>query len=197
LALQGSPYTADTRVSRTPQPAAPRNSQCIGPGLAVGAALPFAAALIRFDQTLFAEASRLMEGKGRALAGADPGPAAQADTSRSDPAAAPNGPEAPSGQALVMNVRSAFRGATFVDVSPAIARQYGIDAGAYGTVLTSCRTDGFAMCGNFRPGDVILQVDGASVRRIQDLSKVADRVSPRRTVTVIRGGVRVTSTFPG
>lgn len=196
LSLQGSPYTADPRVGGSPQPAAPRNNQCIGSGLAVGAALPFAAALIGFDQTLFAEASRLMDGKGRPLASADPGPAAQANTSRSD-TATPEGPEAPSGPAMVMNVRSPFRGATFVDVSPATARQYGIDAGAYGAVLTSCRTDGFAMCGNFRPGDVIVEVDGVPVRSIQNLSKVANRVSPRWTVTFIRGGEQVTSTFPG
>lgn len=195
LALQGSPYTADPRVSGTPKPAAPRDSRCVGSGLTVGAALPFAAALIGFDQILFAEATRLMEGRGRTLAGADPGSAGQA-TGRPD-TAAPGGSEAPSGPALVMNVRSPFRGATFVDVSPATARQFGIDAGAYGAVVASCRTDGFAMCGNFRRGDVIVVIDGAPVRSIQDLSKVANKVSPHWTVTFIRGGERVTSTFPG
>jgi S1-C subfamily serine protease len=69
--------------------------------------------------------------------------------------------------------------------------------GTYGAVLTACRTDSFAMCGNFRRGDVIVEVDGALVRSIQDLSKVANRVSPCWTVTFIRGGERITSTFPG
>lgn len=196
LALQGSPYTADPRVSGPSKPPAPRDARCVGSGLAVGAALPFAAALIGFDQTLFAEANRLMEGKGRTLAVANPDPAVQPDVGRLG-AAAPEGPSTPPSPALIMNVRSPFRGATFVDVSPATARQFGIGAGTYGAVMASCRTDGFAMCGNFQRGDVVIEVDGAPVRSIQDLSRVANRVSPRWTVTSIRGGERVTSTFPG
>lgn len=196
FALQGSPYTADPRVSGPQQPAAQKDNKCVGSGLSVGSALPFAAPLIGFDQTLFAEANRLMEGKGRALAAAASDPAARADAGRLN-AAVPDGPEAPSGPALVMNVRSPFRGATLVDVSPAIARQFGIDPGAAGAVVASCRTDGFAMCGNFRRGDVIVEVDGTPVRNIQDLSKVANKVSPRWAITFIRGGERVTSMFPG
>ncbi|MCJ2087629.1 PDZ domain-containing protein [Methylobacterium sp. E-005] len=196
LALQGSPYTADPTVSGSTKPPAPRDARCVGSGLAVGAALPFAATLIGFDQTLFAEANRLMEGKGRMLAVADPAPAAQPDASRPG-AAAPEGQGTPPGPALVMNVRSPFRGATFVDVSPATARQFGIDVGTYGAVKASCQADGFAMCGIFQRGDVVVEVDGAPVRSIQDLGRVANRVSPRWTVTFIRGGERVTSTFPG
>ncbi len=76
FALQGSPYTVNPNVSGPPKPAAPRDSKCVGSGLAVGAALPFAAPLIGFDQTLFAEANRLMDGKGRIRTGtsATPGP---------------------------------------------------------------------------------------------------------------------------
>lgn len=90
FAMQGSPYTADPRVSSLPKPAPPRDNPCVGSGLAVGAALPFAAALIGFDQTLFAEPNRLMEGKGRTLAVADLTPAAQPDAGRPS-AAAPGG----------------------------------------------------------------------------------------------------------
>lgn len=69
LALQESPYTADPRVSAGgPKPPSPADRGCVASGLSVGAALPFAGALIGFDPTLFGEANRLMEGGGRAMA---------------------------------------------------------------------------------------------------------------------------------
>lgn len=68
LALQGSPYTVDPKISAGSQkPPAPADRNCVASGLSVGAALPFAGALIGLDRTLFSEAERLMEVKGRGL----------------------------------------------------------------------------------------------------------------------------------
>ncbi|MCJ2070976.1 hypothetical protein MKK75_19650 [Methylobacterium sp. J-030] len=88
LALQGSPYTADPRVSGPPKPAPPRDNRCISSGLAVGAALPFAGPLIGFDPILFGEANRLMEGKGRPRQSSSNSP--EAPTTSVPPSAAMN-----------------------------------------------------------------------------------------------------------
>lgn len=105
FALQGSPYTVDPKVSGPSKPAAPRDSRCVGSGLAVGAALPFAAPLIGFDQTLFAEANRLMEGKGQTRTGTSPAPGPRTDAISGTPGA-PNTVASPTSRPKAEGARS-------------------------------------------------------------------------------------------
>src|SRR5258706_5683974 len=79
-------------------------------------------------------------------------------------------PATPARDERVINGRNPFQGATVVNLSPAVAEEVGLDPfGRQGVLIL--KTDvGAALQLGLRPGDIIRQVNGRSIRTTGDLS---------------------------
>lgn len=73
-------------------------------------------------------------------------------------------------------------GFAFQDLTPGLARRYGLDAAEKGVVVTDVEPDSQAALAGVRPGDLILEVNREKVSRAQDLSQKMDKAKKGNSV---------------
>ena len=69
---------------------------------------------------------------------------------------------------IVLTARSPFQGARVANISPALADELHLDAGAEGVVVTELADDGTAANVGFQKGDIILAVNNEKIVRTSD-----------------------------
>jgi len=105
-------------------------------------------------------------------------------------------PETPR-EELLLESRSPFAGARVVNLSPAVAEELRIDSEAEGVVIIGVESGSSANVLGFRPGDIVLAVNGEKVSRTRDLERIAGRTSRQWNITILRGGQQLNVTLRG
>ncbi|MGY3489692.1 Do/DeqQ family serine protease [Bradyrhizobium sp. USDA 4011] len=98
---------------------------------------------------------------------------------------------------IVLTARSPFQGARVANISPALADELHLDAGAEGVVVTELADDGTAASVGFQKGDIILAVNNEKIVRTSDLDKVSKAGSRIWRITLVRGGQQINVTLGG
>jgi serine protease Do len=73
-------------------------------------------------------------------------------------------------------------------LTPEIARQLGIDRDVRGVVITEVDPSGAAASANLREGDVIQQVNGKSVRSVDDVRDALSDLGDKPAVLLVTRG---------
>jgi Do/DeqQ family serine protease len=108
-------------------------------------------------------------------------------------AAAP--PAMPARDEQVLQGRHPFDGATVLNLSPAVALELGGDPfTSKGVVITDLHP-GFAANAGFRPGDIILQINGAPVATVAALKAALAAKSGNWKVMIQRQGQQISGNF--
>jgi Do/DeqQ family serine protease len=89
--------------------------------------------------------------------------------------------------------RNPMQGATVVNLSPAVADEYGLDPFLKGVLITS-PGQGIAARAGFQPGDIIRGVNGATINTVADLVAALNSGDGWR-VTLQRGDQQITAQF--
>ncbi|NEU99670.1 DegQ family serine endoprotease [Bradyrhizobium uaiense] len=98
---------------------------------------------------------------------------------------------------IVLTARSPFQGARVANISPALADELHLDAGAEGVVVTELADDGTAANVGFQKGDIILAVNNEKIARTSDLDKASKAGSRVWRITLVRGGQQINVTLGG
>ena len=98
---------------------------------------------------------------------------------------------------LVIGSRSPFLGAKVANLSPALAEELRIDAKAEGVAVIDVPDNSIAARYGFRRGDVIVIVNGEPIAKTRDLERAAGEATRTWSVTILRGGQRISAEFRG
>ena len=98
---------------------------------------------------------------------------------------------------LVIGSRSPFLGAKVANLSPALAEELRIDTKAEGVVVIDVPDNSIAARYGFRRGDVIVIVNGEPIAKTRDLERAAGEATRTWSVTILRGGQRISAEFRG
>jgi Do/DeqQ family serine protease len=98
---------------------------------------------------------------------------------------------------LVIRSRSPFAGARVANLSPALAEELRLDASAEGVVVIGVADGSTAEALGFKPGDVVLAVNGEKIGRTSDLERAAGMASRQWSITILRGGQQLNVTLRG
>jgi Do/DeqQ family serine protease len=98
---------------------------------------------------------------------------------------------------LVIRSRSPFLGAKVANLSPALAEELRIDVKAEGVAVIDVPDTSIAARYGFRRGDVIVTVNGEPIAKTRDLERAAGETTRAWTVTIVRGGQRISAEFRG
>jgi Do/DeqQ family serine protease len=98
---------------------------------------------------------------------------------------------------IVLTARSPFQGARVANISPAVADELHLDAGAEGVVVTDLADDGTAASVGFQKGDIILAVNNEKITRTSDLEKASKTGTRVWRITLVRGGQQINVTLGG
>ena len=98
---------------------------------------------------------------------------------------------------LVIGSRSPFLGAKVANLSPALAEELRIDAKAEGVAVIDVPDNSIAARYGFRRGDVIVMVNGEAIAKTRDLERAAGDATRTWSVTILRGGQRISAEFRG
>jgi Do/DeqQ family serine protease len=106
-------------------------------------------------------------------------------------------PATPFADQRVLAGRNPLAGVTVVNVSPAVAQQYGVDAFAGQGVLVIAVAPGFAQNVGVQTGDYIRAINGAKITSTADLQAAVAAQAPSWTMTIERAGQMITARFRG
>jgi S1-C subfamily serine protease len=98
---------------------------------------------------------------------------------------------------LVVQSRSPFLGLKVANLSPALAEELRIDAKAEGVAVIDVPDNSVAARYGFHRGDVIVMVNGEPIAKTRDLERAAGEASRTWSVTILRGGQRISAEFRG
>lgn len=106
-------------------------------------------------------------------------------------------PESVPRDEVQLRARSPFSGTTVVNLSPAVAEELKVDSGDTGVVIYQVDDDSPAASAGFKPGDVIVEVNGEKVARTRDLERMVRTPLRAWRITVMRGGRTISAMLPG
>jgi Do/DeqQ family serine protease len=98
---------------------------------------------------------------------------------------------------ILIRARSPFAGARVANLSPALAEELRLDASSEGVVVVDVADGSAAESLGFRPGDVVLAVNGERIARTRDLERAAGEASRQWNITILRGGQQLNVTLRG
>ena len=101
------------------------------------------------------------------------------------------------GEELVVRSRSPFLGARIANLSPALADELGIDGSTAGVAIVDISDGSVAANLGFKPGDLILSVNGQRISSTQDLERVIKNPKRLWRVTIERGGQQISVVLSG
>ena len=105
-------------------------------------------------------------------------------------------PETPRDE-MTIRARSPFLGAKVANLSPALADELQLGSTAEGVVILDVDNGSIARNVGFQRGDIIQQVNGADIRKTNDLKRAAETQSRVWRITILRGGQQVSVVFGG
>ena len=115
------------------------------------------------------------------------------DNERTLTVRAETAPENPPRDQKTLTGRNPFEGATVLNLSPAVAQDLNVDPFVGKGVLVSKIGQGFALNAGLRPGDFIREVNGRPINTVADLLALSNTGNRAWTVTIERGGQRITA----
>jgi Do/DeqQ family serine protease len=98
---------------------------------------------------------------------------------------------------LVIRARSPFLGAKVANLSPALAEELRIDTKAEGVAVIDVPNNSVAARYGFQRGDVIVTVNDQPIAKTRDLERAAGESTRTWSVTILRGGQRISAEFRG
>ena len=98
--------------------------------------------------------------------------------------------EATGGGTRLLAGRTSFDGVTVTALNPAFADAQGLDPFLRGVVVTAVTRGSQGQRAGFRPGDIVLDVDGKPVVTVEDLARLVG-TGQQGEVTIERGGRRI------
>jgi Do/DeqQ family serine protease len=98
---------------------------------------------------------------------------------------------------IAIGGRSPFTGARVANLSPALADQLQVQSADSGVIVVNVPDNSIAAQFGFRPGDIIVDVNGEKIERTRDLEKVSEKPGRSWRVTIQRGGRRISAVFGG
>jgi len=98
---------------------------------------------------------------------------------------------------IVLSGRSPLSGATVVNLSPAVMEEMRTMGATKGVVITAVEEGSPAQRTSFKPGDVILDINGTPVATTADLQRITRTPSRAWRVTLQRGGRVISALLPG
>lgn len=105
-------------------------------------------------------------------------------------------PDAPR-EELVIRSRSPFGGARVANLSPALAEELRIDVSSQGVVIVEIAAGSPAQSLGFRPGDIVLSVNGDRIARTRDLERVTGQSNRVWNITIQRAGQQLSVSLRG
>ncbi|MEP9377861.1 DegQ family serine endoprotease [Aquabacter sp. CN5-332] len=106
-------------------------------------------------------------------------------------------PETVPREEVLLRGRSPFAGIKAVNISPAVAEELRLDTDGTGVVVSDVTDNSPAESAGFRPGDMILDVNGTKIASTKDLDNATRGSSRAWRVTVMRGGRTITAVLGG
>jgi S1-C subfamily serine protease len=100
-------------------------------------------------------------------------------------------PESPKRDRRELKGESPFDGAVVINLSPAVADELGIDLLKRGVMVLEIRKGGGAARFGLKPGDLVLEVNGAKVNSAADLDAIGQTPVPVWRVAIERAGKRI------
>jgi S1-C subfamily serine protease len=107
--------------------------------------------------------------------------------------AAPDRPR----EEVVIRARSPFQGAKVANLSPALAEELRLEASADGAVIVDVAGNSTAAALGFRPGDLVLSVNGQKIARTRDLERATSEAARVWRIEIQRGGQRLSLALSG
>jgi Do/DeqQ family serine protease len=98
---------------------------------------------------------------------------------------------------LVIRSRSPFLGVKVANLSPALAEELRIDSKAEGVAVIDVPNNSVAARYGFQRGDVIVMVNEQPIAKTRDLERAAGDSAPAWSITILRGGMRISREFRG
>ncbi|HXW26748.1 MAG TPA: DegQ family serine endoprotease [Xanthobacteraceae bacterium] len=98
---------------------------------------------------------------------------------------------------LVIHARSPFLGAKVANLSPALAEELRIDGKVEGVAVVDVPNGSVAARYGFQRGDVIVTVNDQPIAKTRDLERAAGASNRTWSVTIVRGGQRISAEFRG
>ncbi|WP_205666122.1 Do family serine endopeptidase [Aquabacter cavernae] len=106
-------------------------------------------------------------------------------------------PETVPREEVQLRGRTPFAGIKAVNVSPAVAEELRIDTDGAGVAVMEVADNSPAQASGFRPGDLIVDVNGTRVASTKDLDLATRGTARSWRVTVTRGGRTITAVLGG
>lgn len=98
---------------------------------------------------------------------------------------------------ITITSRSPFQGAKFANISPALADEMRLDGNAEGVILVELNGDSTAASVGFQKGDIIVAVNGQTIKRTSDLAGATREPSRLWRITVVRNGQQISVVLGG
>jgi Do/DeqQ family serine protease len=98
---------------------------------------------------------------------------------------------------VVIKARSPFTGAKVANLSPALAEELLLDAATEGVVIVEVSEGSTASGVGFRRGDMVLSVNGLSVKKTSDLERLTSLPSVLWRILLSRGGQQISLMLGG
>jgi Do/DeqQ family serine protease len=98
---------------------------------------------------------------------------------------------------VTIRARSPFLGATVANLSPALAEELRLNATAEGVVIVSIEAGTTAAQLGFRPGDMIVEVNGERIAKSSDLERITRDPARQWSIRLMRGGQQLNVVFRG
>src|SRR6266702_25976 len=98
---------------------------------------------------------------------------------------------------ILIRSRSPFLGAKVANLSPALADELRIDATGEGVAIVDAPEGSVAANLGFKPGDLIVSVNGERIASTQDLERVTKNPKRLWRVTIQRGGQQISVVLSG
>jgi Do/DeqQ family serine protease len=105
-------------------------------------------------------------------------------------------PERPRDEVTIRS-RSPFAGVKVANLSPALAEELRLDTSAEGAVIVEVAEGSTASALGFRPGDIILSVNGTRIARSRDLERATAEAARTWRIEIQRGGQRLSLALSG
>ncbi|HIJ38759.1 MAG TPA: DegQ family serine endoprotease [Rhodospirillaceae bacterium] len=106
-------------------------------------------------------------------------------------------PDRPSRDVMEVGGHNPFSGATVANMNPALAEETGLEHADSGVTVIKIQQGSIAHRLMFRPGDVILKINGVAVAMVADLRAALNSGANRWTITIRRAGETITVTLGG
>jgi len=106
-------------------------------------------------------------------------------------------PESPNRDKRTLKGNQPLAGAAVVNLSPAVADEIGTDPFKKGVMIIEMPGDAVAARTGFRPGDIVLEINGAKIASTGDLDRVTQAGAAAWAVAIERDGKRIDAQFRG